>query len=98
MSPGWLRCLMRRASRSSSSQPKTNELMEPSPRGRTSFTKRDSFKGRLGFARAIILLEEGCDEFSNIQGLGHGRFPQGRISAAFEEVRRVLEREGFLDE
>lgn len=56
------------------------------------------FQGRLGFSRAIILLEEGCDEFSNIQGLGQIRFPAGRITATFEEVRLVLEREGFLDE
>ena len=28
------------------------------------------FQGRLGFTRAIILLEDECDEFSNIQGLG----------------------------
>jgi predicted nucleotide-binding protein len=55
------------------------------------------FQGRLGFARAIVVLEEGCEEFSNIHGLGQIRFPRGRISAAFEEVRRVLEREGFLD-
>jgi predicted nucleotide-binding protein len=54
------------------------------------------FQGRLGFMRAIVLLEEGCEEFSNIQGLGQIRFPAGRISAAFEEVRQVLEREGFL--
>ncbi len=54
------------------------------------------FQGRLGFMRAIVLLEEGCEEFSNIQGLGQIRFPTGRISAAFEEVRQVLEREGFL--
>ena len=27
------------------------------------------FQGRLGFSRAIILLEEGCEEFSNIEGL-----------------------------
>jgi predicted nucleotide-binding protein len=55
------------------------------------------FQGRLGFSRAIILLEHGCDDFSNIEGLGQIRFPAGDISAAFEEVRRVLEREGFLD-
>lgn len=54
------------------------------------------FQGRLGFMRAIVLLEEGCEEFSNIHGLGQIRFPAGRISAAFEEVRQVLEREGFL--
>lgn len=45
----------------------------------------------------LVLLEEGCEELSNIQGLGQIRFPRGRIQMAFEEVRRVLEREGFLD-
>lgn len=28
------------------------------------------FQGRLGFKKAIVLLEEGCEEFSNIHGLG----------------------------
>jgi predicted nucleotide-binding protein len=54
------------------------------------------FQGRLGFSRAIILLEEGCAEFSNVQGLGQIRFPKGAIAASFEEIRRVLEREGLL--
>ena len=56
------------------------------------------FQGRLGFERAIVLLEEGCEEFSNIIGLGQIRFPRNNISAAFEEIRRVLEREGVLKE
>lgn len=56
------------------------------------------FQGRLGFTKGIVMLEEGCEEFSNIQGLGQIRFPEGRISAAFEEVRQVLEREGVLAE
>lgn len=56
------------------------------------------FQGRLGFTRAIVVLEEGCAEFSNIQGLGQIRFPVGQIGAAFEEVRRVIEREGFLEQ
>ena len=55
------------------------------------------FQGRLGFMRAIVLLEEGCEQFSNIEGLGQIRFPCGNISAAFEEIRRVLEREGLID-
>lgn len=55
------------------------------------------FQGRLGFGRAIVLLEEGCAEFSNIQGLGQIRFPEGNISAVFEQVRRVLEREGIVE-
>jgi len=54
------------------------------------------FQGRLGFTRAIVLLEEGFREFSNIQGLGQIRFPKGNIAASFEEVRRVLEREGLI--
>lgn len=54
------------------------------------------FQGRLGFERAIILLEEGCREFSNIVGISQIRFPRNNISACFDDVRRVLEREGLL--
>jgi predicted nucleotide-binding protein len=54
------------------------------------------FQGRLGFERAIVLLEDGCVEFSNIHGLGQIRFPKGNISAKFEEIRNVLEREGII--
>jgi predicted nucleotide-binding protein len=54
------------------------------------------FQGRLGFNRAIVLLEEGCEEFSNINGLGQIRFPKGQINAAFEQIRGVLEREGLI--
>jgi predicted nucleotide-binding protein len=55
------------------------------------------FQGRLRFSRAVVMLEEGCEQFSNIEGLGQIRFPRGNISAAFEEVRRVLEREGLIE-
>lgn len=51
------------------------------------------FQARLGFQRAIILIEEGCGEFSNIHGLGQIRFPSGKIASVFEEVRQVVERE-----
>ena len=54
------------------------------------------FQGRLGFTKAFVLVEEGCQMFSNIQGLGQIRFPTGNIAACFEEVRRVLEREGVI--
>jgi predicted nucleotide-binding protein len=54
------------------------------------------FQGKLGAKRAIILVEEGCSEFSNIRGLTQIRFPKGNISAKFEEIRRVLEREQIL--
>jgi predicted nucleotide-binding protein len=54
------------------------------------------FQGRLGFEKAIVLLEEGCGEFSNIHGLTQIRFPKGNIMAKSEEIRRVLEREGII--
>jgi len=54
------------------------------------------FQGRLGFARAIVLVEDGCEEFSNIHGLGQIRFPTGNIAAKFEDIRAVLEREGVI--
>ena len=55
------------------------------------------FQGRLGFPRAIVLLEEGCEEFSNINGLGQIRFPRGNIRAKFEDIRAVLQREKLVD-
>lgn len=54
------------------------------------------FQGKLGFRRAILLLEDGCEEFSNITGLGQIRFPAGKIDAKRDEIRQVLEREGIV--
>lgn len=56
------------------------------------------FQGRLGFTKAIVLLEEGCGEFSNIHGLGQIRFPKGNLKPVREDIRGVLEREGILEE
>lgn len=55
------------------------------------------FQGRLGFTRAIVMLEEGCQEFSNIEGLGQLRFPKNNIKAAFHDVQLILEREGLIE-
>ena len=54
------------------------------------------FQGRLGFNRAIVLLEECCEKFSNIDGLIYIAFPNSHIRSAFEEIRMVLEREEVL--
>ena len=54
------------------------------------------FQGRLGFKKAIILLEKGCQEFSNIRGIGQIRFPKGDMRAAFEDIIRVLKRESII--
>ncbi len=54
------------------------------------------FQGKLGREKAIILLEEGCEEFSNISGLVHIRFTKGQLNAKFDDIRRVLEREDVI--
>jgi len=54
------------------------------------------FQAKLGLRRAIVMLEEGCSDFTNISGLTQIRFPRDHIRAAFEDVRFHLEREGLL--
>ena len=53
------------------------------------------FQGKVDFERAIILLEEGCQEFSNIEGLGQIRFSKGKIEETFGEIIKVLKRESI---
>lgn len=54
------------------------------------------FQGKLGFEYAIIMLENGCEEFSNIHGVGQIRFDKGKLRSTFHEVRRHLEDRGIL--
>lgn len=51
------------------------------------------FQGRLGFNRAIVLLEEGTEAFSNIQGIDQIRFTAGNIKETFGDVIATLRRE-----
>jgi hypothetical protein len=51
------------------------------------------FQGRLGFSRGIIILEEGTEEFSNIQGIDQLRFSRGNIKEVFGDVVAVVKRE-----
>lgn len=51
------------------------------------------FQGRLGFSRAIVLLEEGAEEFSNIHGIQQIRFAKGNIKETFGDVLATLRRE-----
>jgi predicted nucleotide-binding protein len=51
------------------------------------------FQGKLGFNRAIVLLEAGVEEFSNIQGIQQIRFSEGNIKETFGEVLATLRRE-----
>lgn len=54
------------------------------------------FQARLGFNRAIVLLEDECQEFSNIAGVGQIRFSKDKILEKSGDILMVLEREGML--
>jgi hypothetical protein len=51
------------------------------------------FQGHLGFSRAIVLLEDGAVEFSNLAGIQQIRFAKSNIKETFGEVLAVLRRE-----
>lgn len=51
------------------------------------------FQGRLGFARAVLLLEKGVDSFSNVQGVHYMSFTKDNIKEAFGEILATLHRE-----
>ena len=51
------------------------------------------FQGRLGLSRAIVLLEEETEEFSNIYGIHQIRYSKGNIKETFDEVLATLRRE-----
>jgi predicted nucleotide-binding protein len=55
--------------------------------------KTGLFQGRLGFSRAIILLEEGTEDFSNVHGVQQIRFAKGNIKETFGEALATLKRE-----
>lgn len=48
------------------------------------------FQGRLGFRRAIPLIERGCEYFSNIHGITHIAFDRGNIQGCFHLVHEAL--------
>jgi predicted nucleotide-binding protein len=51
------------------------------------------FQGRLGFSRAIMLVEEETEDFSNIHGIQYIRFSKGNIRETFGEILATLKRE-----
>mgnify|MGYP003576749308 CR=1 FL=1 len=50
------------------------------------------FQGRIGFKRAILLVQEGLEDFSNIAGLQHIPFSDDNVEQTFYELHRVLKR------
>jgi len=51
------------------------------------------FQGKLGFNRAIVLLEEGTNEFSNLFGIQQIRFSKSNIKETYGEVLATIKRE-----
>lgn len=51
------------------------------------------FQGRLGFTKAIVLLEENTEEFSNLHGVHQIRYRKGNIRETFGDVIATLRRE-----
>lgn len=51
------------------------------------------FQGRLGWSRAIILLEKGVEQFSNVQGIQYIEFTKDNIRETFGDVLGAIRRE-----
>jgi predicted nucleotide-binding protein len=51
------------------------------------------FQGKLGFPRAIILLEEGVENLSNLDGVQYINFKQNNIRETFGDVVATIKRE-----
>lgn len=54
------------------------------------------FQGKLGLKKAIVLIDQACEGFSNVAGVNTLRFPKHEIHATFEQVRQTLKREGII--
>jgi len=54
------------------------------------------FQGKLGFDRAVLLIQAGVDAFSNIAGLQYLPFSGDNVEQTFYELRRVLQRERLI--
>ncbi len=54
------------------------------------------FQGRLGFKKAVLLVQEGIEDFSNVAGLQNICFTGDRIDQTFYELQRVLRREDLI--
>jgi len=51
------------------------------------------FQGRLGFRRALMLVEKDLDLFSNVDGIEYLEYSKGNIKETFGEVLATLKRE-----
>lgn len=71
-----------------------DELVDQSVQARANVIHETGlFQGKLGFSRAIVVLEEGANEFSNISGIQQIRFSKGRIRETFGDILATIRRE-----
>jgi hypothetical protein len=54
------------------------------------------FQGVLGFSKAIVVRQEGVEEFSNVAGLRVLNFEGDDIQQTFPDIKKALERAGLL--
>ena len=74
-----------------------DETAEGSKRARQNVVHEAGlFQGVLGFPRAVMLIQKGLEEFSNVAGLQYIEFEQDKIEGAFYELQRALKREGLI--
>ena len=71
-----------------------DEQVDGSSRARQNVVHESGlFQGRLGFDRAIVAIEDGVEEFSNLQGVHQLRFSSGSVREIFGDVLATLRRE-----
>lgn len=51
------------------------------------------FQGHLGFSKAIVILEDGTEEFSNLFGIQQIRYSKGNIKETYGEILATIKRE-----
>lgn len=55
------------------------------------------FQGRLGFDRAVLLMQRGTEGFSNVDGLQYIPFTDDNIEEAFYPLQRALKAKGLVN-
>ena len=55
------------------------------------------FQGRLGFDKAVLLVQRGIEGFSNVDGLQHIPFTGDNIEETFYQLQRALKAKGIIN-
>ena len=55
------------------------------------------FQGKLGFDKAILLVQRGLEGFTNIDGLQHISFSDDNIEGTFYQLHRAMKQKGIIN-